>query len=62
MTKDKILTRHEDENEFHFHPLDRNFILKAMDEYGRQCYEAGDYYKLSGKITDYDDYLIELEK
>lgn len=28
-----ILAKHEDKNEFHFHKVDREFILEAMYEY-----------------------------
>ena len=33
MTKDEILKKHEDLNEYHFHQVDREFILQAMQEY-----------------------------
>ena len=36
MTKDEILKKHEDLNEYHFHQVDREFILQAMQEYADQ--------------------------
>ena len=36
MTKDEILKRHEDQNEYHFHEVDRGFIMEAMQEYADQ--------------------------
>jgi hypothetical protein len=30
---DSILKKHEDENEYHFHRLDRRFIIEAMEEF-----------------------------
>lgn len=35
-TADEILKKYEDENEFHFHVSDRDFIIKAMEEYSEQ--------------------------
>ena len=32
-TADQILAEHEDANEMHFHQVDREWIIKAMDEY-----------------------------
>jgi hypothetical protein len=32
-TADQILADHEDANEMHFHQVDREWIIKAMDEY-----------------------------
>lgn len=36
MTKDEILKKYEDLNEYHFHDVDREFILQAMQEYAEQ--------------------------
>ena len=33
MTADQILQKHEDANEMHFHQVDREFIIQAMEEY-----------------------------
>ena len=32
-TADEILAEHEDANEMHFHQVDREWLIKAMDEY-----------------------------
>jgi len=32
-TADQILKDHEDANEMHFHQVDREWIIKAMEEY-----------------------------
>jgi len=34
-TPDQILKEHEDANEMHFHQVDREWIIKAMEEYAR---------------------------
>lgn len=36
MTKDKILQKYEDQNEYHFHQVDREWIMEAMQEYADQ--------------------------
>ena len=36
MTKDEILQKHEDQNEYHFHQVDRKWIMEAMQEYADQ--------------------------
>jgi uncharacterized protein (DUF983 family) len=33
MKADEILKKHEDENEMHFHEIDRKWIIEAMEEY-----------------------------
>ena len=33
MKADDILKKHEDENEMHFHEVDRKWIINAMEEY-----------------------------
>ena len=32
-TADQILKEHEDANEMHFHQVDREWLIKAMEEY-----------------------------
>ena len=34
-TADQILAEHEDANEMHLHQVDREWIIKAMEEYAR---------------------------
>lgn len=34
-TADQILAEHEDANEMHFHQVDREWVIKAMEEYAR---------------------------
>ncbi len=34
-TADQILKEHEDANEMHFHQVDREWVIKAMEEYAR---------------------------
>jgi len=34
-TADQILKDHEDANEMHFHQVDREWIIKAMEEYAK---------------------------
>lgn len=36
MTKDEILRKFEDDNEHHFHEVDRKWIMEAMEEYAEQ--------------------------
>jgi hypothetical protein len=36
MTKEEILQKHEDQNEYHFHQVDREWIMEAMQEYADQ--------------------------
>jgi hypothetical protein len=36
MTANEILKKHEDDNEMHFHEVDRKWIMKAMEEYAKQ--------------------------
>ena len=36
MIKDEILKKYEDNNEYHFHKVDREWILQAMQEYADQ--------------------------
>lgn len=43
MTADKILKKYEDDNEYHFHTVDRKWIIEAMEEYAalRQPHVVG---------------------
>lgn len=36
MTADEILKKHEDENEYHLHEVDRVWVIEAMLEYAKQ--------------------------
>ena len=36
MDADKTLRKYEDEYEYHFHDVDREWIIKAMNEYAQQ--------------------------
>lgn len=56
MTKHEILKKHEDLNEYHFHELDREFILQAMQEYTDQqlsIYSVVDTFFCSGETDSY---------
>lgn len=33
---DSILKKHEDENEYHLHRLDRRWVIEAMEEYNQK--------------------------
>ena len=33
---DKILSRYEDDREYHFHQVDREWIIEAMIEFGNK--------------------------
>ena len=33
MTASEILLKYEDDNEYHFHDIDRQWIIQAMEEY-----------------------------
>lgn len=39
-TADQVLTEHEDANEMHFHQVDREWIIKAMEEFAFEFAEA----------------------
>ena len=45
MTADKILKKYEDDNEYHFHAVDRKWIIAAMEEYAalRQTPVSGSF-------------------
>lgn len=36
----KILAKYEDDNEYHFHELDRKWIIQAMNEYAEAYHQA----------------------
>ena len=36
MTPSEILQKHEDANEYHFHEIDRKWIIEAMEEYAKE--------------------------
>ena len=36
---DSILKKHEDENEYHLHRLDRRWVIEAMEEYASQSHK-----------------------
>ena len=38
-TADQILAEHEDANEMHFHQVDREWVIKAMEEYAKQAFQ-----------------------
>ena len=57
MTADKILKKYEDDNEYHFHAVDRKWIIAAMEEYAtlRQPLvegEANSFIALPTRIID----------
>jgi len=37
---DQILAEHEDANEMHFHQVDREWLIKAMEEFAFEFAEA----------------------
>lgn len=41
MTKDEILKKYEDDNEYHFHQVDREWIMDAVQEYADQQLRLG---------------------
>lgn len=53
-TREEILAKYEDDNEYHFHDCDKKWICEAMEEYGAQQralgFEEGNIEKL---ITQY---------
>lgn len=63
MTKEEILEKYT-EWEGCIAIRNEEDILKAMDEYGKQCFEAGSHSLLNGIYGDgwlsYEDYLKEL--
>lgn len=70
MTKEEIIKQNLDLQGIHFvHSLVKEAYLKAMDEYGRQCFDASKemdescelYFDRLDKYQIYEDYLKELE-
>ena len=51
MKAEEILRKKEDENEYHFHPSDRKFILEAMEEYAESRSSVSD--------KDMEEYIWE---
>jgi predicted ATP-grasp superfamily ATP-dependent carboligase len=39
-TPSEILAKHEDNNEMHFHQVDREWIIEAMEEFALEFAEA----------------------
>lgn len=69
MTKEEIIKQNLDLQGIHFvHSLVKEAYLKAMDEYGRQCFDAAreyvpdlfGYFDAMLKYETYEDYLKEL--
>jgi predicted ATP-grasp superfamily ATP-dependent carboligase len=50
-TASEILQKHEDDNEMHFHDVDRKFIIEAMEEYAEQQVKAVVQYYNGEPIT-----------
>ena len=61
MTKDEILQKHEDQNEDHFHQVDREWIMEAMQEYADQqlrLYDVGS--SLIVNIKSFGEFIHKL--
>lgn len=56
---DEILKKYEDEYEYHFHKVDREFILKAMAEYTTECVKASLERASQDAIVDYENKVVE---
>ena len=50
-TASEILQKHKDDNEMHFHDVDRKFIIEAMEEYAEQQVKAVVQYYNGEPIT-----------
>ena len=50
MTADEILKKHEDDNEMHFHEVDRKWIIQAMEEYADYYLQCEKIKEIMGKI------------
>ena len=50
MTADEILKKHEDDNEMHFHEVDRRWIIQAMEEYADYYLQCEKNKAIMGKI------------
>ena len=60
MTPSEILMKHEDANEYHFHEVDRKWIIEAMEEYAHIRNERLELLaKILGKIWFYGDWEWE---
>lgn len=56
MTADEILKKYEDDNEYHFHQSNREWIMEAMEEYAKQ--QAWEKWKI-GKRGDVSQWEFE---
>lgn len=54
MTADKILKKYEDDNEYHFHTVDRKWIIEAMEQYAALRQPP-----VMRSLPDYVNYLQE---
>lgn len=60
MTPSEILMKHEDANEYHFHEVDRKWIIEAMEEYANTRSERLDVLaRLLGKVWFYGEWKWE---
>jgi hypothetical protein len=61
MKADDILKKHEDDNEMHFHEVDRKWIIEAMEEYAalRQPLVVGRSEQLLA-VSDLKDFAYEV--
>ena len=60
MTPSEILMKHEDVNEYHFHEVDRKWIIEAMEEYANTRSERLDVLaRLLAKCWFYGDWEWE---
>ena len=50
MTADEILKKHEDDNEMHFHEVDRRWIIQAMEEYAAYYLQCEKIKAIMGNI------------
>ena len=54
MTADETLKKHEDDNEMHFHEVDRKWIIQAMEEYAAYYLQSEKIKAIMGKICHCD--------
>jgi hypothetical protein len=60
ITPSEILIKHEDANEYHFHEVDRKWIIEAMEEYAHTRSGRLDVLaKLLGKVWYYGEWKWE---
>lgn len=60
MKAEKILRKKEDENEYHFHPSDRKFILEAMEEYA-ESRQVSDEPSLQTTMNQRELYFLSVD-